>query len=104
MDTAGNELRTVAVGVLGWWSGVEPLPGGRFLVAQYANNRVVEVDGVGKVFWECSVTSPAWATRLRNGHTLVASTDANCMVEFDRAGKEVWKKPTQGRPVRVRRY
>jgi hypothetical protein len=104
METGGKEVRTIAVGSLASWAGVEPLPGGRYLVAQYAAGRVVEIDAVGKVFWECSVTSPAWATRLPNGHTLVTSTDARCLVEFDRAGKEARKQPTHGRPFRARRY
>lgn len=104
MDLTGKEVRSVAVGGLGSWAGLEPLSGGRYLVAQYANNRVVEVDAVGKVLWECAVASPAWATRLRSGNTLVASTDGRMLFEFDRAGKEVWKVPAQGRPFRVRRY
>ncbi|HZT83370.1 MAG TPA: HEAT repeat domain-containing protein, partial [Gemmataceae bacterium] len=104
MQTDGREVRTVNVGGLGAWSGVEPLPGGRYLVAQYAMNRVVEVDDRGKVLWECSVGTPAWATRLRNGNTLVTSTNAHAVIEVDRGGKEVWKVETQGRPFRVRRY
>jgi outer membrane protein assembly factor BamB len=103
IETNGKEVRRLAVSGLGSWAGVELLSNGHFLVAQYASNHVVELDAAGKVFWEGTVQTPAWCTRLRNGNTLVASTDAHCVVELDRAGKEVWKRETPGRPFRVRR-
>jgi HEAT repeat protein len=103
MEPSGKQVRTISAGNTSSWGGVEVLPGGRFLVAQYAANEVVEIDAEGKELWRCSVKTPAWATRLRNGNTLVASPDARCLFEFDRSGKEVWKKETQGRPFRVRR-
>jgi hypothetical protein len=99
-----KEVRNVPVGGLSAWGSVEPLPNGRYLVGQYTKNLVVEIDETGRVQWECSVSTPAWCTRLPNGNTLVASTEAHAIIELDRAGKEVWKKETQGRPFRVRRH
>jgi hypothetical protein len=99
----GKEVRTIPIRV-GGWGGLEVLPGGRFLVAQYGFAKVVEIDATGKVFWECSATAPSSVMRLRNGHTLVAEGDARRLREFDRAGKEVARWSTSGRPFCVRRY
>jgi HEAT repeat protein len=104
MDTAGKEVRQIKVDGHFNWVGVELLPGGRMLVAQYAQGKVVEIDSAGKVLKTWMVQTPAWATRLRNGNTLVASPDGRMVVEFSPSGKEVWRKSTAGRPFRVRRY
>jgi HEAT repeat protein len=104
LDQTGKEVRTVAIKGLSAWASVELLPNGRYLVAQYSQNRIVEVDAVGKEYWECNVQTPAWCTRLPNGNTLVASTEGRCVVEIDRSGNEVWKQASQGRPFRVRRH
>jgi hypothetical protein len=104
LDTAGKEVRALALRGLAAWASIEVLPNGRYLVSQYSLNRVIEVDPNGKVYWECSAQTPAWATRLRNGNTLIACTEGRCVVEIDRSGKEVWKQTTAGRPFRVRRY
>jgi HEAT repeat protein len=104
MDTGGKEVRNLSVGGTGGWGGVEPLANGHFLVAQYTGNRVVEIDGTGKIVWQCQVRTPALATRLRNGNTLVCSSDGNFLAEIDPKGKEVWKQTVQGRPFCVRRY
>ena len=82
---------------------VEPLLNGRYLLALGGSNRVVEIDGAGKIHWEYSVRTPMSATRLRNGHTLIACFEDRCVLEVDRAGKEVNKQPLQGRPFAVRR-
>jgi hypothetical protein len=104
MDTTGKEVHRLTVEGLSGWAGVEILPNGRYLISKYSQNRLVEIDKAGKVFWECTVQTPAWCTRLRNGNTLVASTDEHCILELDRSGKEVWKQETKGRPFRVRRH
>ncbi len=87
-----------------YWASVEPLPGGRYLLALGGASRVVEIDGSGKVIWECMLPSAVFATRLRNGHTLVSCFEGRCLIEVDRAGKEVSKQTLQGRPFAVRRY
>jgi hypothetical protein len=83
---------------------VEPLSNGRYLVGLYGSNKVIEIDGTGKVHWQAAVTTPSSASRLPNGHVLVSSMDAKKIVELDRTGKEVWQQATKGRPFRVRRY
>ena len=64
---------------------------------------LVELDNQGKKTWECSVTGASHATRLPNGHTLVASMMNRRIVEVDREGKTVKETVTDGRPWKVRR-
>jgi hypothetical protein len=104
LDRAGKEVRSLNVGGTNGWGGVEVLPNGHFLVAQYGANAVVEVDKTGKVVWQCKVMTPALATRLPNGRVLVSSISGQFLAEFDRSGKEVWRQATKGQPFRVRRY
>jgi hypothetical protein len=104
LDATGKEVRSLALRGLSAWASVEVLSNGRYLVSQYSLNRVVEVDANGKVYWECSAQTPAFATRLRNGNTLIACTEGRCVIEVDRSGQELWKQATIGRPFRVRRH
>jgi hypothetical protein len=107
LDACGQPLRTITPstpGGAGWGASVEPLPGGRFLVALGGAGRVVEIDDAGKVVWEWRQKTTVSATRLRNGHTLIACAEGCCLVEVDRAGKEVRRVALQGRPFSVRRY
>jgi hypothetical protein len=87
-----------------YWASVEPLPNGRYLLALAGSNRVIEIDATGKIRWECDAPAPSSATRLRNGHTLIACFEDRCVLEVDRAGKEVSKQPLHGRPFVVRRH
>lgn len=82
---------------------VEPLVNGRYLLTLGGSNRVLEIDPAGKIHWEQTFRTPMAATRLRNGHTLIASFEDRCVVEVDRAGKEVNKQLLKGRPFAVRR-
>jgi hypothetical protein len=108
LDTSWRQVRSItpsayAAGA-GYWASVEPLSGGHFLLALGGAGRVIEIDGTGKILWECSVPEAVFATRLRNGNTLVASFNGRFLVEMDKTGKEVAKQTLQGRPFTVRRY
>ncbi len=103
LEPSGKELRTVPVGVTGGWASVEKLASGHYLVALYSSSKVVEVDDMGKVLWECTANRPGHATRLRNGNTLVASIEGRQVLEINRAGSVVWEQKTQGRPFHVHR-
>jgi hypothetical protein len=83
---------------------VEPLLNGRFLLTLGGSNWVVEIDASGKVRWEHRVRTPMSATRLRNGHTMIACFEDRCIIEVDRAGKEINKLPLSGHPYAVRRH
>jgi hypothetical protein len=100
----GKEVRSILVPGFGVWGDLEVLPGDRFLVASYGSNKVLELDGKGKILWQCAADRPASATRLRNGHTLVAQSESRQLLEFDRDGKEVARQSTVARPFFVRRY
>jgi hypothetical protein len=108
LDSHWDEVRSVMPAAhgagAGYWASVEMLPNGRFLLALGSSGRVVEVDGSGKIEWECSAPAPVFATRLRNGNTLVASFDGRCLIEVNRDGTEVRRQALQGRPFAVRRY
>jgi len=107
LDDKGKQLKSFTVqGHAGpaYWASIEPLANDRYLIALAGTGRVVEVDGTGKVHWECAVKSATGATRLANGNTLVASSDGRFAVEVNRAGREVWRKTTKGRPFWARRY
>ena len=108
LDGKGNQVRNFmpqahASGAA-YWAGVEPLRGGKYLIALSGAGKVVETDATGKILWECSVPKACWASRLPGGNTLVANVDGRYVVEVDRKGKEVWKRTTKGRPFVVRRY
>jgi hypothetical protein len=108
LDARGKLLRTITpsthrAGAI-YRASVEPLPGGRFLLALGGTDGVLEIDAAGKVVWECKENSAMSATRLGNGHTLIASAKGRCLVEVNRAGKEVRRVPLQERPLSVRRY
>jgi HEAT repeat protein len=110
LDAEGKEVRAVPFAHQGdgggVWLGVELLPGGRFLIGVYGENKVVEIDAAGKRLWSAEVNTAVFPVRLRNGNTLVPSADGNRVVEVNRDGKEVWsvRSESGGRPFRVRRY
>jgi hypothetical protein len=86
------------------WYHLEPLPGGRLLVASHSDGRVLEVDGGGRILWQCTVAQAYSATRLANGNTLVGRAEGCELVEVDRKGKTVHKRRLKGYLCRVRHY
>ena len=91
-------------GGAGYWASVEPLPNGRLLVALGTSNKVVEIDGTGKILWQVDSPNAVFATRLRNGNTLVSNFEGRVILEYNREGKEVGKIQLSGRPFTFRRY
>lgn len=108
LDTDWKPVRTITPAQwgsgAGYWASIEPLPGSRFLVVYGGVNKVVELDGAGKILWEINQPSPVFATRLRNGNTLISCFEGRSLVEVTRDGKEVQKQALSGRPFTVRRY
>jgi hypothetical protein len=109
-DTSGRAFRTLATPHSGGWCSVECLANGSFLIALSGNHEILEMDAQGRTLWRCSkVSSPCFATRLPNGHTLVCSlgvrrTGGNQrVVEVDESGNIVWTLNTDGRPFRAHR-
>ncbi len=63
---------------------------GTFLVTHMDLGKVAEYDENGKEVWSVAVPSPWSASRLPDGHTLIAS-NKNFVREVDRAGKTIWE-------------
>jgi hypothetical protein len=68
---------------------------GTFLAAHLRDNKVVEYDANLKEIWSCAAFHPWWATRLKNGNTLITEgdhTDHDPVVkEVNRQGEVVWR-------------
>jgi hypothetical protein len=104
LDAKGRVTKTFQVGPVYTLGGnIDVLPGGRILVPQCRDNRVVEYDADGRVLWQVNVQFPTSAVRLTNGNTLVVSMLRQRVIEVNRDGNEVWSYRTDGRPWRARR-
>jgi HEAT repeat protein len=103
LDQTGKELKSINVGQVQMFSGIDALPNNHVLVPQINNNRVTEYDADGKSVWSVNVQYPTGAMRLPNGNTLVVSMTGRRVIEFDRSGNEVWSYRVDGQPWRARR-
>jgi hypothetical protein len=88
----------------GYWASLEVLGPDRYLLSLSGTDRVVEVNGQGKILWEAETKTPTFATRLPDGTTLVSCVDVKNYVLFDKAGKVLQTVEVSGRPFRARRY
>jgi outer membrane protein assembly factor BamB len=103
VDRAGHERKRVEIERPSWGLvNVEVLPGGNYLVPYSGSNRIVELDGAGKVVWQVSVPSPTCVASLPGGNLLVGSHRMNYVREIDRKGAVLWEKKTDGQVFRVR--
>jgi hypothetical protein len=100
VDTTGKRVRTIPLPE-GMWVGIEDLPGDRFLVANSASGRVLEVDVGGAILWEAKTPGACGVSRLPDGHTLVATSQK--VVELDADGKVVWDRAVDGYVRRAHR-
>ncbi len=100
LDAKGMLVRSVKTPIpTNDWTSIDPLPGGRFLLAVRSSQKVIEIDTDGKIVWERTVRDPMAVARLPNGNTLVSSYFMNGeVIEIDRAGKDVWKLKIETRP------
>ncbi|HZT54845.1 MAG TPA: hypothetical protein VFA35_01360, partial [Burkholderiaceae bacterium] len=61
------------------------------LIADYSDNRVVEVDEQGKITWELDDVFGAWdAVCLDNGNILITEFSVSRVSEVDRKGNRLW--------------
>lgn len=63
---------------------------GTFLAAHLADDKVVEYDAAGKEIWSYATRGPWWATRLKNGNTLITSYPSS-LIEVNPQGRIVWE-------------
>jgi HEAT repeat protein len=78
------------------------LPDGRCAVADFRENRVVEVDQTGKVARALTVRGAWGVEALRDGHYLVSTMRDGRILEIDPEGRTVWEASVRQRPLRVR--
>jgi hypothetical protein len=75
---------------------------GTFLAAHLRDNKVVEYDANFKEIWSYAAFHPWWATRLKNGNTLITEgdiTDRHPLVqEVNKQGEVVWQFTSQDAP------
>lgn len=76
----------------------EVLENGHILIADEANNRVIEITPAGTVLKTFtiggSLNGAAFASRLPNGHTLISDAGNNRIVEVDSTDHIVWQYVT----------
>jgi HEAT repeat protein len=96
----GKVIRTIPLQERGSWSGIEGLPGNRYLCV--GAGKVREIDAAGKVLWKLDHGSACFASRLPSGNTLVVD-NAKGLVEVNREGKAVWERGMGTNLWRVRR-
>lgn len=85
----GKVIRNIPLAERGSWSGIEGLPGNRYLCV--GGGKVREIDAAGKVLWKFDHASACFATRLPSGNTLVVDNSKG-LIEVTREGKIVWQR------------
>lgn len=69
----------------------ELLENGHLLITDRNNDRVIEVDDAGTIFWSYEgLTRPHNGDRLPNGNTMIANSEDNEVIEVDASGEIVW--------------
>jgi HEAT repeat protein len=103
LDRSGKQLKSFAVPNV-FYNTNEVLSNGHVLIPLGWQNQVAEYDAEGKQVATLTVTQPMHATRLPNGHYLVATqTWPTKVYELDRKGRQVGEIPTTTYTFRVRR-
>jgi hypothetical protein len=70
---------------------------GTFLAAHLRDQKVVEYDANFKEIWSYACSYPWWATRLKNGNTLITSGD-HTLLEVNKQGEIIWKFSQEDAP------
>jgi HEAT repeat protein len=105
LDAKGKKLHSFPSNrTPAWTSGLDVLPGGRILITQPNNNKVVLTDLEGRTLREVEAPNVTTATGMPNGHLLLASHTEGRAWEVDRRGKTVWEYKTGSSVFRARRH
>jgi hypothetical protein len=70
---------------------------GTYLAAHLRDNKVVEYDADLKEIWSYATKQPWWATRLKNGNTLMTE-GPHTVLEVNKQGKIVWQFSQEDAP------
>jgi HEAT repeat protein len=106
LDTSQRKMAQKKIDVAGKVEDVQGLPDGNLLLTltQGKDASVAVVTPAGRTVSQVKVPPGACsATRLANGHILAVSKSQRFLAQVDATGKVVWKKRTDGRPIRVYR-
>jgi hypothetical protein len=104
LDTKGKRLHSFPSNrTAAWTSGLDLLPGGRIVITQPNNNRVVVTDLNGRTLRDVAAPNVTTATALPNGHLLLASHTTGKAWEVDRQGRTVWEHTNGSSVFRARR-
>jgi hypothetical protein len=77
---------------------------GDTMIADYSDNRVLEVDHDGKVVWELNDVYGAWdAEQLPSGNILITEFSVSRVSEVDREGNRIWVFEDLKNPYRASR-
>ncbi len=77
---------------------------GNTLIAEYENNRTIEIDSDGNIVWQkTGLQIPQDAERLSNGNTLIAEYATGRVFELDKDEIKIWQKGGLGLPVDAER-
>lgn len=69
----------------------EELANEHILVTDRNNNRVIEIDRSGRIYWQKkTLNKPHNADRLDNGNTLVSDSENDQVIELNSVGQAVW--------------
>lgn len=82
--------------VSGRLNGMQALPGGRLLVANFGANQVVELDSQGRETWRFETLQPSDVFRLADGHTLITSTSRVIEIDEQKQFVREWAKAEYG--------
>jgi outer membrane protein assembly factor BamB len=104
VNAAGKEVRSFQLDANNRnWCGVTAVRGGHYLVVDFNQGQVLEVDATGKTTWQVAVQGTSYAQRLPTGNTLLTSFGQQKVLEVDQTGKTVWEKKVDTSPWRVHR-
>jgi HEAT repeat protein len=98
----GREVKSINIGPVAGWAGIDALPNGHFLLAVQFQNEVREIDDTGKVVWRAHFPGVFRARKLPNGNIVGCSMTTQRVAELDQTGAEVWSVTCPGRPWNVR--
>jgi HEAT repeat protein len=105
LDASGKEVKRFKLELpQQWTSRIEMTPRGNLVVAR-GIDEIAEYNPDGEIVWRAKASQNTSASRLANGHTLVASHSNASVVELDRTGRVVWeyKSPAGFNPFRARK-
>jgi hypothetical protein len=99
MNADGKKVRGANVPHEGTWGDVDVLPNGNYLVSNYANGFVREVDQTGKTIRQVKTSPATGVERLPNGQLLVSGGELAQIIDWN--GRVQWSTKSNGSIRRI---